>query len=359
MTSGSESDNLVGGTDNRGFVKETRSNRSTTNTTERGRRLREEPQSCSDCGTELDPDETESVCSDCESEVVDKTICDECGGEYITDGQETFCEECGAIASPHPRLESNTDHRDSSDMQRTGPVRSETSKTRGEGTVVSVSYTDGKGNTLSDTQHQRANRLRKVHCRAIYQDGQKARNEFAMNELSRITNVLNLPRTVRETGAVLYRRAFEENVIQGRSIEGIVGASTYYAARMDNTPRKLSEIARVSRVEQRRISNACKALSEGLNLSIDPADPMEYLSRYASQLDVERQVEQSARQLLEEADSSDVLSGRSAASVAASAIYAASVKRPGVTENLTQEDISDVTDVSTSSISNAYRALID
>jgi len=44
---------------------------------------------------------------------------------------------------------------------------------------------------------------------------------------------------VRETASVIYRRALDENLLPGRSIEGVSTASVYAAARQAGVPRSL------------------------------------------------------------------------------------------------------------------------
>jgi transcription initiation factor TFIIB len=56
-----------------------------------------------------------------------------------------------------------------------------------------------------------------------------------------------LPKNVRETASVIYRRTLEDDLLAGRSIEGVAPASLYAAARQAGTPRSLDEIVAVSR----------------------------------------------------------------------------------------------------------------
>ena len=57
---------------------------------------------------------------------------------------------------------------------------------------------------------------------------------------------LGIPKDIKETAALIYRRAVEKNLIRGRSIESIVCASIYAACRMVNLPRTLDEISVLS-----------------------------------------------------------------------------------------------------------------
>ena len=64
---------------------------------------------------------------------------------------------------------------------------------------------------------------------------------------------LSIPNDVRETAAVIYRRAVKQNMIRGRSIEGVVAGSLYAACRITNVPRTLDEISAITRVKKKEI----------------------------------------------------------------------------------------------------------
>jgi len=67
-----------------------------------------------------------------------------------------------------------------------------------------------------------------------------------------MASALGVPRSVREVASVIYRRALNEDLIRGRSIEGVSTAALYAACRQEGIPRSLDdEVADVSRVPQK------------------------------------------------------------------------------------------------------------
>ena len=120
-------------------------------------------------------------------------------------------------------------------------------------------------------------RLRKWQ-RKIRVSGATERNlAFALSELDRNASHLNLPRSVREDAAVIYREAVNKKLVRGRSIEGVVASSLYAACRRCGLPRTLEEIAEVSKVGKKEIGRTYRFLSRELNIKLPPTSPADYV----------------------------------------------------------------------------------
>jgi transcription initiation factor TFIIB len=167
---------------------------------------------------------------------------------------------------------------------------------------------------------------------------------------------LGLPETVRETASVIYRRALSEDLLPGRSIEGVATAALYAAARQAGTPRSLDEIAAVSRVDKMELTRTYRYVVRELKLEIQPADPEQYVPRFASDLDLSDEAERRARELLRAAKDTGVHSGKSPVGLAAAAVYAASLL---TNEKVTQSEVSEVANISEVTIRNRYKELLE
>jgi len=82
---------------------------------------------------------------------------------------------------------------------------------------------------------------------------------------------------------------------------------------------------------------------------------MEYVGRFASQLDCSNETERYARELIKDATEKGVHSGKSPAGIAAAALYAAS-RLSG--ESIIQPDISQAANVSEVTIRQRYREIL-
>jgi transcription initiation factor TFIIB len=167
---------------------------------------------------------------------------------------------------------------------------------------------------------------------------------------------LGLPRNVREASAVIYRRAVEQKLIRGRSIEGVAAAALYAACRQCKVPRTLDEITEVSRVSKKETGRSYRFIARELNIVIPPTNPVDYIPRFTSQLNLSGEVQSKAVEILKHASMKGLTSGRGPTGVAAAAIYIASVS---LNERRTQRDVAEVARVTEVTVRNRYKELVE
>jgi transcription initiation factor TFIIB len=290
-----------------------------------------------------------------------ETTCPECGADVVADERrgERVCEECGVVVA-----EGTVDHgpewrsfttQEKRERSRVGAPVTETLHDRGLSSVISWSDTDARGRQLSPQKREKMKRLRAWDERFRTRNASQRNLKQAFGEIDRMASALGLPKNVRETASVIYRRAVEEELLPGRSIEAMATAALYAAARQAGTPRTLDEFEPVSRVDRQEFARGYRYLVRELGLAVEPADPANYLPRFASDLDLPEDVQRRAHDLLENGKAQGVHSGKSPAGVAAAAIYAGSVL---ANEKVTQTRIAEVANVSEVTIRNRYQELL-
>ena len=169
-------------------------------------------------------------------------------------------------------------------------------------------------------------------------------------------SALGVPESARETASVVYRRALDEGLLPGRSIEGIATAALYAAIRQANLPQTIDDMTVVSRVDEQEFTRAYRYINRELALEIGPPDPADYLTKFVSEVGASDELARTARDLIETGKGANVHSGKSPVGLAAAAIYAAGLL---VDEELTQATVSEATDVSTVTIRDRYRELLE
>jgi len=227
---------------------------------------------------------------------------------------------------------------------------------KGLSTNIGWQDKDAYGRSLSSRQRQKMQRLRTWNERFRTRNSKERNLKQALGEIDRMSSALGLPKDVRETASVIYRRALEEDLLPGRSIEGVATSSLYAAARQMGTPRSLDEMANVSRIEDMEFKRTYRYVVRELGLEVKPADPASYVPRFASDLDLSEEVERRSRELLSRAQSNGVTSGKSPVGLAAAAIYAAALL---CNERVTQSDVGEVANVSEVTIRNRYQELLE
>ena len=308
-----------------------------------------------------DRSRTSETESETESEH-DGLQCPECSGNVITDDEhgETVCDDCGLVITedsvdrgPEWRA---FDSAEKDQKSRVGAPTTNTMHDKGLSTNIDWRNKDAYGRSLGARQRQKMQRLRKWNERFRTRDSKERNLKQALGEIDRMASALGLPDNVRETASVIYRRALSEDLLPGRSIEGVSTASLYAAARQAGTPRSLDELTGVSRVDKDEIARTYRYIARELSLEIKPADPEQYVPRFASDLDLSEEAERRARELLSTAKSQGVHSGKSPVGLAAAAIYAASLL---TNQKVTQSQVSEVANISEVTIRNRYHELLE
>ena len=133
-------------------------------------------------------------------------------------------------------------------------------------------------------------------------------------------------------------------------------AAVYAAARQTGTPRSIDEVANVSRIDEMEFKRTYRYIVRELNLQIQPADPEDYVARFASDLGISDESERRARELLRTAKRKGLHSGKSPVGLAAAAIYAGPLL---TNEKVTQAEVSEVAQVSEVTIRNRYHELLE
>jgi len=296
------------------------------------------------------------------TESTEEGVCEECGGRLVSDAEhgETVCEECGLVVEedeidPGPEWRA-FDSTEKDKKSRVGAPTTNMMHDKGLSTNIGWQDKDAYGNALSSRQREKMQRLRTWNERFRTRDSKERNLKQALGEVDRMASALGLPENVRETASVIYRRALDEDLLPGRSIEGVATAALYAAARQAGTPRSLDEITTVSRVDKMELTRTYRYVVRELNLEVKPADPESYVPRFASDLDLSEESERRARQLLGNAKEQGVHSGKSPVGLAAAAVYAAALL---TNEKVTQSEVSDVANISEVTIRNRYKELLD
>lgn len=301
--------------------------------------------------TEAENDETEGQsCPECDSETI-----------IIRDnGNEIVCEDCGLVIEeqtidrgPEWRAYNHSERQSKS---RVGAPTTQTMHDKGLTTQIDWKNKDAYGQSLSSEKRSQMHRLRKWQERIRTKDASERNLQFALSEIDRMASALGVPRSVREVASVTYRRTLKEDLIRGRSIEGVATSCLYAACRQEGIPRSLDEVSEVSRVEQKEIGRTYRYIANELNLKMKPVDPKEYVPRFTSKLDVSEEVKMKANEIIDETADKGLLSGKSPTGYAAAAIYTASLL---CNEKRTQKAVADVAQVTQVTIRNRYQEQIE
>jgi len=239
---------------------------------------------------------------------------------------------------------------------RVGAPLTYTIHDKGLSTMIDWHDRDVYGKSLSPGQKAQVYRLRKWQRRIRVSDATERNLAFALSEITKIANNLNLPKSILETASVIYRKAVKERLIRGRSIQGVTAAAIYLACRQCGLARTLEEIAQASSVNKKEVGRSYRFLIKELNYSIPPLKPSQYITKFSNQLTMQGKVEEIAHKILGAAKELKLTSGRGPTGIAAAASYIASVLTG---ERKTQREIAEIAQVTEVTIRNRYKELVE
>jgi transcription initiation factor TFIIB len=287
--------------------------------------------------------------------------CPECGSKRLVrdyEKGELLCAQCGLIISENIQ--------DAGPEWRAFDAEQKEKRARGgapikfmrpnKGLVTEIDQynRDIRGGKISPKKQAQLYRMRKWHKRVSIATSMERNLVIALAELDRVASSLGLPENIKESAALLYRKAVKAELIRGRLIESVVAAVIYAICRMRGIPRTLDEISKASGIEKKEIGRAYRFLKTELTIDVPLTDPSQYVPKFATALKLGGQVQEEAVKLIRKSLKKGLISGRGPTGVAAAALYIASAM---FGEKRTQKEVADVAGVTEVTIRNRYREL--
>ncbi|TXT57720.1 MAG: Transcription initiation factor IIB [Candidatus Thorarchaeota archaeon] len=289
-------------------------------------------------------------------------VCSACSSTDVhidsTRGEVT-CSQCGLVLSDHsidmgPEWRAFTADEKKS-RQRVGGPADWSKFDQGLTTIIGRQNVDASGRKLSSTRRAQIHRLRKWQIRTKVHSSDKRNLAVAMTELHRISSQLSIPYSIRETSAVLYRKALRKRLTRGRTILGMIAASLYLACRVHKVPRPLEEVCDQIHITRKELSLCVRLILRHLNLKIPHSNPIDFVHRFGTELDLPGKAKKKAIDILELAKAERLTIGKDPKGMAAAAIYVASILTGS---RRTQLEIAKTARVTEVTVRNRYKEMV-
>lgn len=193
--------------------------------------------------------------------------------------------------------------------------------------------------------------------------GSQARAEkslmTAYRDISTMCDQISLPKAIGDIAKQLYKRADQEKILKGKTLDAAVACCIFIACRQARVPRTFKEICQLTNVPKKTIGQCYKLLENSLNLNASNPNPGQegpeaLLGRYVNHLDLPVYVESAATKLVVASREHGVADGRSPISIAGAAIYFVSHLYD---QPKSAKEIAMVAGVSESTIKLVYRLM--
>ena len=275
---------------------------------------------CPECGYGdffINRKKGEVICRHC-SCVVDDTLID--FGRDWSDDEETGVSNSRAGAPFDPRIANNLL------------------------TEVGSTYDLAK---LSKNNKAMINRIRKKN--RWTSSSLEANLNYAFSTLKTISSHLVITDAVEKEAAGIYRAAAERGLTKARASDSLVAASLFIACKLFTVPKSMKEVSEASKIDLKTLGKSYKLLLRSLRLKTMAATPQDFLAKFCSAIGVANGTQSAAGSLLKQYSKLALVSGKNPTSLAATAIYIASLKNK---ERVTQKRISEVANITETTLRN-------
>jgi transcription initiation factor TFIIB len=283
---------------------------------------------------------------------IEKKGCLECGNKdtFIKEKGEVICNKCGLIISERNIDNLNTGIRffTSEEIEKkvsTGPPQTIFSNLK-QSTFIKI-------NAIRNPDLKRAakkDKLTEWHEKNLL---------IAGNEIKRITASLRLPSYIKDMTMTLYKRYLKDNILSGRSINGMVAACIFYVCRVHKISRSLKEISNKADLKfenSKEVYNCYKTLIRELNLKPPPPDPISFVPRFISELNLDIKAQSPTIKVIRAFTSRSCSIGKDPRVIAASALYLV-CKMINIT--ISQKRIAKVAQITNISLCKRYKEILD
>jgi transcription initiation factor TFIIB len=296
-------------------------------------------------------------------EVEDVKQCPECESTAIVrDYQrgELVCDDCGLVLDEGMidggqdwNAYSPEEHRDKC---RTGSPMTFTLSDKGLSTEIGWADRDINGRTLDRRSRADFHRLRRVNRRTKAPTTSEQNIVKGLTELRKCAYKLGLPPAVKESAALIYRKAHGMRLTRGRTIRQICAGATYAACRQHQLPRTLDEVGKAFGLKKREVGRGFNCIVKELGLTLERNSVYSYIPRYCDELKLNNGTPSRVREIVAQAEDAGLVDGKSPLAVIGAAIYIASYQTG---HPRTQAEVAEVTQISEVTIRNRYKELAE
>jgi transcription initiation factor TFIIB len=290
-----------------------------------------------------------SRCSICNQE--NMAITDPSSGEII-------CSGCGLVISDkiedtiHPERRMFT-FEETDKNARTGAPSSLARHDMGLSTVIGRENKDASGLKIDTAMRSQIERLRTWDLRTRMRSGDRNFMK-AFGQLERLKEKLGLSDTIVEKAAYTYRKVQKSGLIRGRTIDSMLAAAVYSTCREMETPRTIKDIAAKSNVKRKDVARSYRLLVLELGVRIPVVNPMKCVARVANKLSISEKTKHQAFNIMDEVINKNINAGKEPMGLAATVLYASSIKSD---EKIPQKSIAAASGVTEVTIRNRFKEL--
>lgn len=284
--------------------------------------------------------------------------CIECGSFtmlYDKVRGEIICKTCGLVANnvlsynPEWRAFNTQEERARSRIGSPSSILN----LNGLSTKITRINLDYYGKYLDMATRTKFARLSRINNRIQYKTIRNLKKPVL--ELKRLRSLLNISDDVLETAFIFYCLTLKKDLIRGRSVIGMIGASIYLACRRKRVPITLKDLLEVLDITFKQLKRCTRIYLKNINISNIYIDPVILINRIGDKLGLTMRTRTEAAKILIKAREKGLTIGKKPMALVGAAIYIASIQTG---EKRTQRQIAKVAQITPVTIRNRVKTLI-
>jgi transcription initiation factor TFIIB len=289
------------------------------------------------------------TCSLCNSQ--DQAVTDPESGEII-------CRSCGHVIS-EKALETQAEWRafttdEVNDRSRTGMPTSLARHDKGLATIIGRANKDASGQVLDAAMRTTMERLRTWDFRTQAHTSTDRNLRQAFEHLDKLKDKLGLSDAIIEKTAYIYRKAQENGMVRGRTINSVLAASLYIACRELEVSRTLKDIAAISNIKRKELARMYRLMFFKLDVKIPMVDPLKCIAKISNKINLSEKTKRQAISIMNDVTKKEISAGKDPMGIAATVLYLSCLKTD---EYRSQIDIASAAGVTEVTIRNRFKDL--
>jgi transcription initiation factor TFIIB len=288
--------------------------------------------------------------------------CPVCGNRLIGDTEkgEQVCPTCGyTVAAPadtSPEWKA-IDLEDKIKKVRVGSPTTLALHDFGLTTEISPLLKDFHGRNVGPAARATYEKMKKWQSRIRTISSEERTLSMVLSRISELCSALNLPDSIAETAAQIYRTSVKLKIAKSKSIIGMASATVYLACRKCGISRTIKEIARAANMEKGSVARYYRlVLKEVEKEYVPPPSVEKYISKLVNLAKIDPKVEHLALLLSRRTSDSRISSGKAPAGLAAAYVYLSAVM---LSARIPQREIAEYAEVTEVTVRNRCREILE
>jgi len=199
--------------------------------------------------------------------------------------------------------------------------------------------------------------------------GMPYREKAQYDDFQKITILANqsgIPKLIIDDAVIYYKRISEAKTFRGLNRDGIIAASIYVSARINNYPRTAKEIATIFHLDNTSSTKGCKNALSIINdiesqlnnkdkTMLHQTTPVSFIDRYCSKLNINSELTKLCKFIAIRIQRNNLITEITPPSIAAGIVYFVSQL---CSMCLSKKSVSNVSEISEVTINKCYKKLI-